>query len=107
MGRERPRLPIAKAAPGPPAGSLTPHVSLWVSGRALTEIVSEMRAILVRELDQLFPSDRDQECEREAVLFYRPRSLSRRWYTVAPASIVREHLGASRLRSLRSPLTRP
>ena len=33
--------------------------------------------------------------------------FSGRWYAVAPASIIREHLGASRLRSLRSPLARP
>jgi hypothetical protein len=34
-------------------------------------------------------------------------TLFGRRYAVAPTSIVREHLGASRLRSLRSPLTRP
>lgn len=34
MGRERPRPRIAKAARGPTAGSLTPHVSVSLSGGA-------------------------------------------------------------------------
>jgi len=42
MGRERPRLGATEVAPSLSAGSLTPHVSVSLSGRAPVERVSDL-----------------------------------------------------------------
>ena len=46
IGRERPRLRTANAAPRPMAGSLTPHVSVsemcWGAGRRAIDIAREI-----------------------------------------------------------------
>ena len=55
-GRERPRLRIANAAPGLSAGSLTPHMSVSLSGRALGEVDCVCAAESSLEVGRLFPA---------------------------------------------------
>ena len=54
-------------------GSLTPHVSVSLSGRAPTELVSEIRATLVRQVGRLFPPDCAQQYVREDARFFRAK----------------------------------
>ena len=83
-GRERPRLRLAKAAPRPTAGSLTPHMSVF--GDVL---------------------GRRTEAHVHRHGFLDAMTLARMSLAVAPVSILRKHLGASRLRSLTLTATRP
>lgn len=92
MRRERPRLVFTKVAPTVSAGSLTPHVSVSVIGRAPRQIAACCRP-------------RCGQCLRKELAQRLVRSSRREWRapTLRPG-IVRERRRASRLPSVPSAL---